>query len=100
MKGKVIKPRQFGLLRRLRDGLFRNWCRKRSHLLYHIVTPFTKSDVKINVAMRCRDDIAADWGHAWVTVDGIPFMEWNRRILSKSRTKVAESEKYIYWIFD
>lgn len=56
--------------------------------------------VRINVAMRCREDTSSDWGHAWVTCDDTPVCERDNRLITKPMTKIADNGKYIYWIYD
>ena len=99
-KEKTYSPlrlRKFGSVRKF---FIKNWCLKRSRLIYGIVSRWMHGDVKINIAMRCRENACADWGHAWVTLNGTPVMEFRRRLLKKPRTKIAESEKYIYWLYE
>ncbi len=86
-------------LQRPRGGIVDNWCLKRSRLIHKLVSKWTRGDVKINIAMRCREDTWADWGHAWVTYNGIPIMEFKRRLINKPKEKIAESGKYIYWLY-
>lgn len=85
---------------KLRGFLIENWCIKRSRLIYGFVSKWMHGEVKINIAMRCRENTCADWGHAWVTHNGIPIMEFNRRLINRPKVKIAESEKYIYWLYE
>lgn len=100
ISSEVVQQAEHGWARRWRERLISNWCRRRSHLLYFIISHVTNADVKINIAMRCRNEVDKDWGHAWVTVNGRAFLESHTEVLQKERTKIAETEKYIYWIFN
>ena len=86
--------------RKLRGFLIDNWCLKRSRLIYAFVSKWMQGEVKINIAMRCRENTFADWGHAWVTHNSIPIMEFKRRLINRPKVKIAESRKYIYWIYE
>ena len=97
---KDLQRRNKGLIRRVKTALFDNWCLKRSKLIYFFASRLFRSDVRINIAMRCRSDNSKDWGHAWVTYGGKPLLEHNERLISKKRTLIAEDNKYIYWIYD
>ena len=92
-KEKTYSPQK------LRGFLIENWCLKRSRLIYGFLSKWIQGDVKINIAMRCRENACADWGHAWVTYNGIPIMEFKRRLINRPKVKIAESEKYIYWLY-
>ena len=97
---KDLQRHNKGLIRRVKTALFDNWCLKRSKLIYFFASRLFRSDVRINIAMRCRSDNSKDWGHAWVTCGGKPLLEHNERLISKKRTLIAEDNKYIYWIYD
>ena len=97
---KNLERRKKGIVRRFKAALFDNWCLKRSKLIYFFASRLFRSDVRINIAMRCRSDNSKDWGHAWVTCGGKPLLERNERLISKKRTLIAEDNKYIYWIYD
>ena len=97
---KNLERRKKGIVRRFKAALFDNWCLKRSKLIYFFASRLFGDDIKINIAMRCRSDSRKDWGHAWVTRGGTPFLERNLRLIEKRRTLIAEDNKYIYWIYD
>ena len=97
---KVINRRKFGTLRCLREKLVANWCLKRSRLVYAIASRYKKGEVRINIAMRCRDDSSQDWGHAWVTCDGKLLWERKTAIIEKPKTMIADTGKFIYWVLN
>ena len=97
---KIIARHQFSVLRRARDAVVKNWCLKRSRLIYAVASRCMTGAVRINVAMRCREDTSSDWGHAWVTCDDTPVCESDSRLITKPMTKIADNGKYIYWIYD
>jgi hypothetical protein len=86
--------------RRTKGFFLKNWCLKRSKIIYAIVHRWMKGDVRINIAVECRENKDMDWGHAWVTCNGEPVFEPNSQVLSRAKTKIAESGKYIYWIYN
>lgn len=94
----TIKEKKYSP-QKLRGFLIENWCLKRSKLIYSLVSRWKQGDVKINIAMRCRDNTYADWGHAWVSYNGTPIMEFKRSLLNRPKVKIAESDKYIYWLY-
>lgn len=100
VNNKVIGRREFGPLRQWREVLVKNWCLKRSRVIYALASRCLPGDFRINVAMRCREDIGADWGHAWVSRNGQPFWEHNKAIANKAKTEIADTGKYKYWIFN
>lgn len=77
-----------------------NWCLKRSKIIYSIASRCLKGEVRINIAMRCRNQTTTDWGHAWVTVNGTPLLEFNKAFVNKEKTKIKDTGKYIYWIYN
>ena len=97
---KVIGRRRFGFLRRLREKLVANWCLRRSRLVYAIATRCKSGNVRINIAMRCRDNSSQDWGHAWVTCNGKLLWERRSAITKKPMTKIADTGKFIYWVLN
>ncbi|MBQ7511689.1 MAG: hypothetical protein IJ155_01120 [Prevotella sp.] len=99
-KGKVIGRRQLGRLQTLRRRLVNNWCLKRSRLIYAVASRLLSGEVRINIVMRCREENTTDWGHAWVTRNGRPLMEYEGRMFKKPMTKISDTGKYIYWIFN
>lgn len=99
-ENKVISPSQFGLCRTWRDALVKNWCLQRSKVVYAIATHVCSGEVRINIAMRCRDNTATDWGHAWVTYNGQPLWERRASMVNKPKTMIADTGKYIYWIYN
>lgn len=100
MDNKLVARRKFGLLRSIRDSLVKNWCLKRSRIVYAIASRCMSGEVRINVAMRCREDGQNDWGHAWVTHNGKPLWEFDKAILLKEKTKIADNGIYTYWIYN
>ena len=83
------------------DNIFvKNWCLKRSRLLYAIANRFLSGEVRINIAMRCRDNAQLDWGHAWLSHNGNPLWEHRNSMLNKSKTMLADTGKFIYWIYN
>lgn len=97
---KVINRRKLGILRSLREKTIANWCLKRSRLIYAIASRYKSGEVRINIAMRCRDDSSKDWGHAWVTCNGKPLWERKTAIMEKPKTMIADTGKFIYWVLN
>lgn len=99
--GKVIvKRKQSPLARLLRSLKPANWCLRRSKIIYAIASRCLPGEVRINIAMRCRNQTTADWGHAWVSVNGTPLLEYNKAFALKEKTKIKDTGKYIYWIYN
>ena len=93
-----IKEKTYSSNDSLRHLPVKNWCLKRSRLLYAIASKVLSGDVRINIAMRCRQNAVNDWGHAWVSCDGKPLFEHINKRISKRIIKIGESGRYIYWI--
>ena len=98
---KLIGKRRLGMLTMILRWLVpRNWCLKRSQLLYAVASKCLHGEVRINVAMRCRNDVTTDWGHAWLSLNGNPLWEWNHAVVRKPMTKISDTGKYVYWIYN
>lgn len=94
IKEKTYSPRG------TKRSFINNWCLKRSEVIYALTHRWMKGDVRINIAVECRERTDMDWGHAWVTHNGRPFLESNKELLSRPKTKIAESSKYVYWVYN
>lgn len=99
-KEKTIACRSGKLKNLIRRGIFNHWCLHRSRLIYAILRFFYKDKLRINIVMRCRSNSGQDWGHAWVTINGTPFLEWSNNMILKSRVLIADTGKYMYWIYE
>lgn len=99
MQSAPIKERIY-FPRGTKRFLINNWCLKRSKVIYALTHRWMKGDVRINIAVECRERADMDWGHAWVTHNGRPFLESNKELLRRPKTKIAESGKYIYWVYN
>ena len=86
--------------RSIRHFFINNWCLKRSKVIYALTHRWVRGEVRINIAVECRERTDMDWGHAWVTLDGKPFLEPNKKLLERAMTKIAETGKYVYWIYN
>lgn len=97
---KKIERRKSSLLYGIRESVVKNWCLKRSRLLYAVASRCLSGEVKINIVMRCRNNVDSDWGHAWLTRNGKSLWEPKKKVLAKPKTMIADNGKYVYWIFD
>ncbi len=97
---KIITRQDHGVLRNIREQLVKNWCLKRSRIIYAIVSKYKSGELRINIAMRCRENASQDWGHAWVTCDGKPVWSREKTMIEKPKTMIADTGKYVYWILN
>ncbi|GEM_PF-4376502 len=97
---KIITPRkQHGRLW-LPPSLINHWCLKRSRIIYLILSRFLPGKVRINIAMRCRNNHNYDWGHAWVSYDKKPILEFSQTLKHKNKTEITDTGTIVYWIYD
>lgn len=94
---EIVEAHPAGFWRRTFPLIFDHWCLKKSRILYRILYPIYGKRLRINVLMRCREEVVSDSGHAWLTKDGRAMMErsgWH----NFAKTKIGDTGKYIYWI--
>lgn len=101
-RDKTIGNRRHKIRHRIRHNLFNHWCLHRSRLIYCLLGGYCRSELRINISVRCRDNVSQDWGHAWVSLNGKPIFEHsnNIRLTCKPMTMVADTGRYIYWIYE
>ncbi len=94
----IVVERKYNWLHNVKHSLVKNWCLKRSHLVYFIASKIYHADIRINIALRCRDESEKDWGHAWVSKNGVPLWEPMRNIIRKSMIMIHDNGKTVYWL--
>ncbi|MBS7411111.1 MAG: hypothetical protein SO082_03995 [Candidatus Limisoma sp.] len=97
---KDIGVRRMSVIRQMRMKLLNNWCLTRSKMLYYVLSLLRIGEARINIVMRCRENTEYDWGHAWVTLNGKPFMERKTDVINKSKKQISDTGKFIYWIYE
>ena len=88
---KVIGVRRVSIIRQMRMKLLNNWCLTRSKILYYVLSRLPVGEARINVVMRCRDNTEYDWGHAWVTLNGKPFLERKKGLINKDKKQISDT---------
>ena len=80
--------------------LLNNLFLSRWKMLYYVLSLLWFGEARINIVMRCRENTEYDWGHAWVTLNGKPFMERKTGVINKSKKQISDTGKFIYWIYE
>lgn len=100
MPQKIIGKRKQNPLTGLLRSVVDHPCLKRARLLYILLTPFGREKLRINIAMRCRDDASRDWGHAWLTRSDRPVLPGKRSLIRRPMTLISDDGHTRYYLYD